>query len=462
MDYLSHTEEERRRMLDSIGASSVEDLFLDVPKELRVSGLDIGPGLSEPEVLRLMTSLAAQNENLETRPSFLGGGAYYGYVPAAVGAITGRAEFYTSYTPYQAELSQGTLQVIYEFQSMIAELTGLDVANASLYDGATAVAEACGMALNATGRDRVAILDSVNPEYRRVLETYATGIGYEIDEIPSVPRLSLDTAQDLVGQEHAALVVQNPDFLGSVAPMEELSAIAHASGALFIAVVDPVSLGLLMSPGEYGADIAVGEGQNLGGWLSYGGPYLGFMATTSRLQRRIPGRIAGATVDAEGRRAFVLTLQTREQHIRRERATSNICTNEALVALGATVYLALVGNQGLARVAELGLRKAHYAASRLSQLAGFEIVSPEPFFREFVLSTPVSPDEVNRFLLGRNILGGIAVDQHYPGRSTLDRGLLLSFTEQTTRRQIDDLVDSLAELQTEAATPEPAMAGGSA
>ena len=324
MSYLSHTDLERDRMLASIGVDSITDLFRDVPSEPRLRHLAIPEGLSEPEVFSLLRERAAQNDDLESRSSFLGGGAYLGYVPAAVGAITGRAEFYTSYTPYQAELSQGTLQVIYEFQSMISLLTGLDVANASLYDGATAVAEAAAMALNATGRDRIAIVNSVNPDYRRVLRTYAEGVGYQIDEIPVVP-----DGEVVLDASHAALIVQNPDSLGSVVAMKKLAEVAHESGALFISVVDPVSLALLAAPGDYGADIAVGEGQNLGGWLSYGGPYLGFIACTSALQRRMPGRIAGATVDDRGQRAYVLTLQTREQHIRRERATSNICTTKA-------------------------------------------------------------------------------------------------------------------------------------
>jgi glycine dehydrogenase subunit 1 len=455
VSYLSHTEAERERMLDSIGVSSVADLFRDVPAGLRIQGLDIPDGLSEPEVWRLLRKWAAQNHDLESSPSFLGGGAYLGYVPAAVGAITGRAEFYTSYTPYQAELSQGTLQVIYEFQSMIALLTGLDVANASLYDGATAVAEAAAMALNATGRDRIAVLDSVNPEYRRVLRTYAEGIGYGIDTIPMTPNPEV-----LMSGAHAALIVQNPEFLGSVVAMRKLSDLAHESGALFIAVVDPVSLALLAPPGEYGADIAVGEGQNLGSWLSYGGPYLGFIACTSALQRRLPGRIAGATVDNRGQRAFVLTLQTREQHIRRERATSNICTNEALVALGATVYLALMGPEGLRKVANLSLQKAHYAAEGLANIPGFDLVSTQPFFREFALRCPFSGEDVNRYLLSRGIIGGIDLEAVYPDAPELDNSLLLAFTELTTRQDIDRLCAALQAMVAGAVAERKVVAGG--
>jgi len=457
VSYLSHTDSERRAMLDSIGVGSVDDLFEGVPNDLRVDELNIPEGISEPEVLDLLQSLAAQNQDLESRPSFLGGGAYRGYVPAAVGAITGRAEFYTSYTPYQAEMSQGTLQVIYEFQTMIAELTGLDVANASLYDGATAVAEAATMALNATGRDRIAILDTVNPDYRTVLKTYAGGIGYAVDDIPAVDTARCVRLSDYVTGEHAALIAQCPDFLGRVFDMEALAKAAHEAGALFIAAVDPVSLAVLRPPGEYSADIAVGEGQNLGGWMSYGGPYLGFIASTSALQRRLPGRITGATVDNRGQRAFVLTLQTREQHIRREKATSNICTNEALVALGATVYLALMGKEGLRQVANLGLQKAHYASETLSRIPGFETAFDWPFFREFVLTTPRPAAEVNRYLLSQGILGGIDLAALYPDEPTLANGLLLAFTDTTSKQQIDKLASALSEI---AAPAREAVAGG--
>jgi glycine dehydrogenase subunit 1 len=443
MSYLHHTDAEREAMLRAIGVGNIDDLFRDVPEELRLKELDIPPGLSQPEVRRLLTALAAQNVNLEERPSFLGGGAYRSYVPAAVDAITSRAEFYTSYTPYQPELSQGTLQVIYEFQSMIALLTELDVSNASLYDGATAVAEAVNIARGATGRNRIAILNTVNPEYRRVLRTYADGAGYAIDEISALPTLDLDTVRTALTDQHAALIAQNPDFVGLVNPMAELVDTIHAIGGLFIAVVDPISLGLLAAPGEYGADIAVGEGQSLGNWLNYGGPYLGFMAARSEFQRRIPGRIAGATVDNRGQRAYV---QTREQHIRREKATSNICTNEALAALAATVYLALMGKEGLRAVANLSLQKAHYAAREISRLPGYRLAFDAPFFREFALATPVPAAEVNRFLLSRNIIGGLDLGPFYPEMPEMANTLLLAFTELTTRAEIDDLVRALAEL----------------
>ena len=446
MSYLSHTEADRERMLASIGVSTVDELFKDVPSDVRISGLNMDKGLSEPEVLEILRGKASENADVESRPSFLGGGAYFGYVPAAVGAITGRAEFYTSYTPYQAEVSQGTLQVIYEFQSMISLLTGMDVANASLYDGATAMAEAALMAINATGRDRIAVLDLVNPEYRQVLRTYASGVGYYIDEIPALKDSDAGFGLNSLGSRHAALIAQSPDYLGRVQMMTALSEAAHSAGALFISVVDPVSLAILAPPGEYEADIAVGEGQNLGGWLSFGGPYLGFIACTSSLQRRMPGRITGATVDDRGQRAFVLTLQTREQHIRRERATSNICTNEALVALGSTVYLALLGKEGLRGVAQLALQKAHYLASAVTEIQGFSLVSAQPFFREFALRAPVSGREINRFLLGRNIIGGVDLERAYPDSPELEACILFACTDMTSRRDMDDLVAALAEL----------------
>lgn len=442
-------------MLRSIGVESIDDLFRDVPRGLRLRSLDIPDGLSEPEVLRLLRSKANANSDVESRPCFLGGGAYYGYVPAAVGAITGRAEFYTSYTPYQAEVSQGTLQVIYEFQSMIAALMDLDVANASLYDGATAVAEAAAMALNATGRDRVAIFDSVSPEYRRVLRTYATGIGYHVDVLPAV---SGDTS-NMVTKEHACLIIQNPDFLGRVEDQALHARAAHDAGALFISVVDPVSLAILAPPGQYDADIAVGEGQSLGGWLSYGGPYLGFIAATNALQRRMPGRITGATVDNQGRRAFVLTMQTREQHIRRERATSNICTNEALVALGATVYLALMGKEGLRRVATLALQRAHYAAELICRLPGFSLCFPGPFFREFAIRCPVPAAEANQRLLDRDIIGGIDLSASFPDNPELQESLLLAFSDATTRADIEALVDALGSMVAAGAEERRPVAG---
>lgn len=443
MSYLPHTPREREEMLKAIGVTSVDDLFANVPESLRSGPPGLPPGISEMEVLALVQSLAAENLDLERRPSFLGAGAYQHYIPSGVGAITGRSEFYTSYTPYQPEVSQGTLQVIYEYQTMIAELTGLDVSNASLYDAATAVAEASKIAINQTNRRRIGIARGVHPEYRAVLQTYLNGEGFELVDIDESWAL---TAPDLarVDDSLAAVIVQSPNFWGSIEPMADIAQRAHDCGALFVAVCNPLSLALLAPPGEYGADIAVGCGQPLGISLSYGGPYLGYIAVRSGLERRLPGRLAGATVDNQGRKGYVLTLQAREQHIRREKATSNICTNHALMALAATVYLALMGKEGMRALANLCLQRAHYAAEQLSALPGFSLASDGPFFNEFVLRTPVSAAEVNRFLLGSDIIGGYDLGRDDPNMADC---LLLAFTEMTTRQQIDDLVATLANLQ---------------
>jgi glycine dehydrogenase subunit 1 len=454
MSYLPHTPGERQEMLEAIGVESVDDLFANIPRDLLSGPPKIPAGLSEMEVLRLIDGLASENQDLEHRPSFLGAGAYLHYVPSAVGAITGRSEFYTSYTPYQAEVSQGTLQVIYEYQTMIAELTGLDVSNASLYDAATAVAEASTVAINETGRGKIAIGTGVHPEYRAVLRTYMTGQGFELLEIDeqwvSDP-LSVEQALD---DTIAGLIIQSPNFWGAIEPMTRLAELAHAQGALLIAVVNPISLSLLAPPGEYGADLAVGCGQPLGIPLQYGGPYLGMIAARSDLVRRLPGRIAGATVDKQGRRGYVLTLQAREQHIRREKATSNICTNHALMALAATVYLSLMGKEGLREVANLCLQKAHYAAELVSAIPGFSMAYDAPFFNEFTVRTPVPATEVNRFLLGRDIVGGYDLARAMPD---LDNYLVLAFTETTTRQEIDDLAATLRDL-----LPEEASAGSQA
>jgi glycine dehydrogenase subunit 1 len=457
MSYLPHTPAERAAMLQAIGAESVEDLFANIPPELRSGPLGIPRGMSEMEVLRLLNGMAAENLNLELAASFLGAGAYYHYVPTAVGAITGRSEFYTSYTPYQPEVSQGNLQVIYEFQSMMAELTGLDISNASLYDAATAVAEAAKIAINETRRDRVVIGGGVHPEYREVLRTYLRGEGFELTELDEEWTLDETRLTAALDDTVAAVIVQSPNFWGAIEDMGSHVAVAHEAGAQFVAVCHPLSLALLAPPGEYGADIAVGCAQPFGISLSYGGPYLGYIVVRSGLERRVPGRIAGATVDNEGRRGFVLTLQAREQHIRREKATSNICTNHALMALAATVHLALLGKQGVRETANQCLQKAHYAARRIAALPGFSLPYTAPFFNEFTIGTPVPAEEVNRFLLSRDMLGGYDLGTVDPERANC---LLLAFTEMTSRREIDDLVDTLAQLQPSSAVELQGTATG--
>jgi glycine dehydrogenase subunit 1 len=381
-----------------------------------------------------------------------------------VGAITGRSEFYTSYTPYQAEVSQGTLQVIYEFQTMMAEMTGLDVSNASLYDAATAVTEASTIAINHTRRNRIAIARGVHPDYRRVLATYLHAQGFELVEIDENWTLDPGRVSETLDSQVAAFVAQSPNFFGALEPMAELAEVTHNAGALFVSVNNPLSLALLAPPGEFGADIAVGCGQPFGIPLQYGGPYLGIIATRQDLVRRLPGRIAGRTVDSEGRTGYVLTLQAREQHIRREKATSNICTNHALMALAATVYLSLFGKQGIRDVANLCLQKAHYAARRIAEIPGYSLAYDAPFFNEVTIRTPDSAAEVNRLLLSRDIFGGFDLGTTDSSRSDC---LVLAFTEMTTREQIDDLVQVLSELQpsphvVEQPHREPANVGGAA
>lgn len=448
MSYLPHTPEEREEMLQAIGVPTVDDLFANVPESLRSGPLRIPQGMSEMEVLRLLQSLASENLTLDTRPSFLGGGAYHHYIPAAVGAITGRSEFYTSYTPYQAEVSQGTLQAMYEYQTMVAELTALDISNASLYDAATAITEACTIVINQTGRDRIAVLGGLNPQYRQVLETYMHAQGFHLIDVPedwTLDPAELDAALD---ESVAGIIAQSPNYWGALERMAQLTEMAHAHGALVIAVGNPLSFAVITPPGEYGADIAVGCGQPFGLPLSYGGPYLGVMATRSGLERRLPGRIAGQTLDNTGKRGFVLTLQAREQHIRREKATSNICTNHQLMALAATVYLSLMGKQGIRDLANQCVQRAHYAARRLAAIPGFSLAFEAPFFNEFTLRTPVPAAEVNRFLLTRGIVGGIDLSATSPEMADC---LLLAFTEMTSRQDIDDLVATLQQLQPETA-----------
>lgn len=444
MSYLPHTPEERDRMLEAIGVTSVDDLFANVPRELLAGPPDIPLGVSELEVVRLVNALAETNLDLEHTPSFLGGGAYHHFIPAVVGAITGRSEFYTSYTPYQAEVSQGTLQAIYEYQTMIAEVTGMDVSNASLYDSATAVAEACTIAINETHRTRVGIMRGVHPETRQVLATYLRAQGFELTELDEEWVADAEVLSARIDDSYAAVIGQSPNFWGVIEPMADVAAGVHRAGALFISINNPLSLGILAPPGEYQADIAVGCGQPFGIPLMYGGPYLGLIAVRAGLERRLPGRIAGATVDSQGRRGFVLTLQAREQHIRREKASSNICTNHALMALAAAVHLALLGKAGLQETAALCLQKAHYAADRIAGIPGFSLASRAPFFNEFAVEAPVSAAEVNRFLLTRDIVGGLDLGQFDPEH---ERCLLLAFTEMNTRSDIDSLVDALSDLQ---------------
>jgi glycine dehydrogenase subunit 1 len=434
--YLSNTKEQQQSMLKEIGKETVGELFAGIPEKARFKrALDLPPALSEMELLAVMKELSARNANLDEYACFLGAGAYDHYIPGVVGNITARQEFYTAYTPYQPEISQGTLQAIFEFQTMICELTGMEVANASMYDGATALSEAAAMACHHTGRDEVLVAKAVHPESREVLKTYARFKGVKVAEIGwENGRIDKKELEAGFNERTAAVVIQSPNFFGVIEDVRETAELAHKNKSLLIVGADPISLALLKSPGESGADIVAGEGQSLGNPLNFGGPGLGFMATTKQLMRKLPGRIVGETTDLEGKRAFVLTLQTREQHIRREKATSNICSNQALNALAATVYMTLLGRQGMKDVAELCLQKSHYLHEQLTRSGKFQPVFSAPFFKEFAVKSPCPPEDLNDKLLSDQIIGGYSLKRDYP---ELENGWLLAVTEKRTRQEID-------------------------
>ncbi|MEE8346390.1 MAG: aminomethyl-transferring glycine dehydrogenase subunit GcvPA [Dehalococcoidia bacterium] len=429
--YIPNTDDDRRAMLDAAGVATADDLFADIPPDLRIDGLDLPQALSEQELVREMAALAGRNQvpgdGVASGGCFLGAGAYRHFIPSVVGHVIARSEFFTAYTPYQPEISQGTLQTMFELQSMVCELTGMDVANAGLYDGASALAESCLMTCNVTGRSRIALLDSLHPHYAAVVRTYAQGRGLAVDVV---------TDGDLT-EEHACLAVQHPNFFGHLEDVWAHESAAHAAGALLIAVVDPISLGMLAPPGHYAADIAVAEGQGLGSPVSFGGPYLGLFACRQQYLRQMPGRIVGRTTDLDGRTGYVLTMQTREQHIRRERATSNICTSQQLVGLTATVYMAAVGKHGLRQVAETCYHRAHYAAERIAALPGYSLAFQTPFFKEFTVRCPTPPAQLLARLLEGGIIGGLDVSDH------VENGLLICVTEVNTRDEIDRLVEAL-------------------
>jgi len=444
MTYVANTTADQEAMLEAIGVDSVQALFEVVPKSVRFPKLNLPRPLSEMEVLGELERLADENADANHYTWFLGAGAYNHFVPSVVPQLQMREEFYTAYTPYQPEASQGTLQAIFEYQSMVAELTGMEVVNASHYDGATSLAEAAIMSANATKGQRTKILVSpnVHPEYREVLKTYLQGTNLTVggDE---EPENNLETLTRMLDDETACLIVQSPNFFGEFEDVEGLAEAVHAAGALLVVHIDPISLGLFKPPGEYGADIVTGEGQSLGNHLNFGGPYLGIFATTNKLIRKMPGRVVGETVDTDGRRGYVLTLSTREQHIRREKATSNICTNQGLIALGAAIYLAAMGKQGLRQVAELCYHKAHYAAAEIDKLAGYEVINRRPFFKEFVVHCPKPAGEIARQLNEQKILPGYVLSRSFPERT---RGLLVCVTEMNSATQIDRLVDALKEV----------------
>ena len=445
--YIANTPAEQREMLRTVGAASIEDLLVKIPPKARLSRpLSLPPALAEADLIRHLRALAARNADADRYVCFQGGGSYDHYVPSPINHLISRGEFFTAYTPYQPEASQGTLRTIYEYQTMIAELTGMDVANASIYDGASSLAEAALMAHAATERTEIVLARGVNPLYRRVTATYCDGAGIRLRDVPA-PDGVLDTeaATKLIGKKTAALVVQSPNFYGCLEDVAAVADLAHAAGALLIVVADPVNLGVLEAPGRLGADIVVGEGQGLGVPMSFGGPNLGVFAAKNGLVRRMPGRLVGATVDRDGHRGFVLTLQTREQHIRRAKATSNICTNVALCALMATIYMATLGKQGLQRVGELSTAKAHYAAAQLTKIPGVTLRFASPFFKEFTLRLPKPPASVVTRLARKRILPGVPLKAY---DRTLADCLLVAVTEQRTREEIDAYAAALAEVLT--------------
>jgi glycine dehydrogenase subunit 1 len=443
MSYVPHTEAEKRRLLDALGLQGIDDLFDTIPAELQLGRrLAVPAPMPELALRRHFRELADRNEDVSRRPCFLGAGAYDHYVPAVVGTVIGRSEFYTAYTPYQPEMSQGTLQSIYEFQTLIAHLTGMDVANASMYDGASALAEAILMAVDLTGRTDVILPTSVHPAWRRVTETYVAALETHLI-CTDTPHGTTSPASlaGLITERTACVVIQQPNFFGGVEAVREIAALAHQAGAFTIVAANPIALGLLPAPGDEGADIVVGEGQPLGLGLNFGGPLLGFFACRKEHVRRIPGRLVGATTDAHGRRGYTLTLQTREQHIRRERATSNICTNQGLCMLAATAYLSTMGRAGLREVAEQCLRKAHYAHEVITAVPGFSPAFPGPFFHEFAVRCPVPPRQINAHLRSRGLVGGYELGRDYP---ELPDCMLFCVTEKRTRAEIDALVEALA------------------
>ena len=429
--YIPLTEADRAELLSSVGVASVDELFAEIPVEHRDPTFDLPDALSEPELLSHLEELAGRST--AGLPSFLGAGAYKHFIPSTVDAIISRGEYLTAYTPYQPEISQGTLQTTFEFQSLVCELTGMDIANAGMYDGASAMAEACLMACSVTGRERIVLLETIHPNVIDTVRTYAGGRDIEV-ALVSPSEASLTDAD-------ACLAVQQPNFFGCIEDLGSLSKAAHEAGALFIVSQDPVSLGLYKPPSAFDADIVVGDGQPLGVPLSFGGPYVGLFACRTKYARQMPGRIVGRTKDLEGRTGYVLTLQTREQHIRRERATSNICTSTQLIALAFTVALSTLGKQGLRRMAELCYHKSHYAAGQIANIDGYELASNDDFFQEFVVRCPLPPAEVNDALLERGMIGGYDVSDRF------EHGLLLCFSELHTRQQIDDLVQALEEIR---------------
>ena len=442
MRYIPNSPEERAEMLDSIGLSNAAELFRSIPSDVQLGRkLNVTEALAEPEVIAAMESMASKN-TAATKPSFLGAGVYQHYSPTIVDHLIQRSEFFTSYTPYQPEISQGTLQYIFEFQTLVCQLTGMEVANASMYDGSTSMAEAYLMAQRVTRRDKIVVAQSVHPEYREVAETYTMHGDTEIVEIGFDEATGRVSGLEALDDKTAALVVQSPNFFGCVEDLQALAEAAHAVGALFVVVVtEAISFGLLKTPGACGADIVVGEGQSWGVPMSFGGPHVGLFATQEKYVRQMPGRLCGVAYDKNGNRGFVLTLSTREQHIRREKATSNICTNQGLIALAATIYMETMGKKGLREVAVQNAQKAAYAKQQIGKIEGFSIPFSSPTFNEFVVRGPRPAGEVLERLRNENgIIGGLALSKYYPER---ENEFVVCVTETKSREAIDQLSAAL-------------------
>lgn len=443
MSYVPHSDDVRVEMLKEVGIKSgnMDELFKSIPKSLRAKSFDLPPGMSEYEVDRYLRGLASKNAT--DLVYFVGGGFYDHYTPAAVDAVVSRSEFYTAYTPYQPEASQGTLQAIYEYQSCICRLTEMEVSNASLYDGGTALYEAAMMAMRITGRNKIIMDGGVSPIYRTMMYCYTSNLNIEFVETPiEHGQAHRDEIDMYLDDKTAAVILQNPNFFGAVDDHTDIAEKCHKKGALVIESVYPVSLGILKTPREMGADIVTGEGQSFGIPLFFGGPYLGFMATKKEFVRKMPGRIVGATVDAEGRRGYCLTLQTREQHIRREKATSNICSNEALCALRALVYMCLTGRGGLKMVARLCMNKAEYTKDKLDAIKGVEVKKTAPTFNEFIVKLPKDPEKVIAKLIRKKIAAGFPLGRYY---KDLKDFMLVAVTEKRTKEEIDMYAEALEE-----------------
>lgn len=441
--YIPHTDSDQQEMLKTIGLDSVDQLFDDIPEEMRLKEpLNLPLSKSELEVTSYLKSLANKNCSLDEITCFLGAGAYDHYIPSVVNAITSRSEFYTSYTPYQPEISQGTVQYIFEFQTLICDLTGMDVANASLYDGGTAITEAALMACSTSKKDEIIISKTVSPQARKILKTYAHAQNLKVVEVGIKDGVTdAEELDKLVSDDTAAVIVQNPNFFGILEDVEGLGEIAHkGKKTSYIASISPIALGVLKKPSDLGVDIVVGEGQPMGMALNFGGPYLGFMATTKKYMRKLPGRIAGETIDVDGKRSFVLTLSAREQHIRREKATSNICSNQGLNALAATVYMVTLGKDGFREVATQCAQKAHYAFNELTKTGKYQPLFDKPFFMEFALKSDKNPDDLTKMMLNEKMTGGYDLGKDYP---EYENAVLYAVTEKRTKAEIDKLASVL-------------------